>query len=50
MDMVIANGANIYTINDIMAGRQIGTLFKGDGHNKTGGKAYEVYGADWIQE
>ena len=50
VDMVIANGANIYTINDIMAGRQIGTLFKGDGHNKTGGKAYEVYGADWIQE
>lgn len=26
-DMVIANGANIYTINDIMAGKKIGTLF-----------------------
>ena len=26
-DMVIANGRNIYTINDIMAGKKIGTLF-----------------------
>lgn len=26
-DMVIANGANIYSINDIMAGKKIGTLF-----------------------
>ena len=26
-DMVIANGANIYAINDIMAGKKIGTLF-----------------------
>lgn len=26
-DMVIANGKNIYTINDIMAGKKIGTLF-----------------------
>ena len=26
-DMVIANGDNIYTINDIMAGKKIGTLF-----------------------
>ena len=26
-DMVIANGQNIYTINDIMAGKKVGTLF-----------------------
>ena len=26
-DMVIANGENIYTINDVMAGKKIGTLF-----------------------
>lgn len=26
-DMVIANGANIYTINDVMAGKKVGTLF-----------------------
>lgn len=26
-DMVIANGDNIYTINDIMAGKKVGTLF-----------------------
>lgn len=26
-DMVIANGNNIYTINDIMAGKKVGTLF-----------------------
>ncbi|WP_333676921.1 glutamate 5-kinase [Muricomes intestini] len=27
VDMVIANGKNIYSINDIMAGKKIGTLF-----------------------
>lgn len=26
-DMVIANGHNIYTINDVMAGKKVGTLF-----------------------
>ena len=26
-DMVIANGQNIYTIHDIMAGKKVGTLF-----------------------
>lgn len=26
-EMVIANGANIYTINDVMAGKKVGTLF-----------------------
>ena len=26
-DMVIANGDNIYTINDVMAGKKVGTLF-----------------------
>ena len=26
-DMVIANGENIYTINDVMAGKRVGTLF-----------------------
>ena len=25
--MVIANGDNIYTINDVMAGKKVGTLF-----------------------
>lgn len=32
-DMVIANGANIYTINDIMAGKKIGTLFLTQEHS-----------------
>lgn len=27
VDMIIANGNNIYTVNDIMAGKKIGTLF-----------------------
>lgn len=27
VDMVIANGDNIYTINDILAGKKVGTLF-----------------------
>ncbi len=26
-DMIIANGRNIYTINDVMAGKKVGTLF-----------------------
>lgn len=34
-DMVIANGDNIYTINDIMAGKKVGTLFV-SGHEKDG--------------
>lgn len=33
-DMVIANGANIYTINDIMAGKKIGTLFVAESEGK----------------
>ena len=33
-DMVIANGDNIYTINDIMAGKKIGTLFLSKEHRK----------------
>ncbi|SHJ85209.1 glutamate 5-kinase [Hespellia stercorisuis DSM 15480] len=31
-DMIIANGANIYTINDIMAGKKVGTLFLSKEH------------------
>ena len=26
-DMVIANGSNIFTINEVMEGKEIGTLF-----------------------
>lgn len=33
-DMVIANGDNIYTINDIMAGKKVGTLFLSRQHGK----------------
>lgn len=33
-DMVIANGDNIYTINDIMAGKKVGTLFLSKEHGK----------------
>ena len=32
-DMVIANGANICAINDIMAGKKIGTLFMAEREN-----------------
>lgn len=39
-DMVIANGNNIYTINDIMAGKKVGTLFLAQGH--TFGEENEV--------
>ena len=35
-DMVIASGDNIYTINDIMAGKKIGTLFLSCGSGYTG--------------
>lgn len=35
-DMVIANGDNIYTINDIMAGKKIGTLFVAELEEKQG--------------
>ena len=40
-DMVIANGDNIYAINDIMAGKKVGTLFlaknqRYDGENELG--------------
>ena len=31
-DMVIANGENIYSINDVMAGKRIGTLFLSKEH------------------
>lgn len=36
VDMVIANGENIYTINDVLAGKKIGTLFlaKGSGFDE----------------
>ena len=33
-DMIIANGDNIYAINDIMAGKKIGTLFLSKEHGK----------------
>ena len=33
-DMVIANGGNIYSINDIMAGKKIGTLFLSKDHGE----------------
>ena len=33
-DMVIASGENIYAINDIMAGKKIGTLFLSKEHGK----------------
>ena len=33
-DMVIASGDNIYAINDIMAGKKIGTLFLSKEHGK----------------
>lgn len=33
-DMVIANGDNIYAINDIMAGKKIGTLFLSKEHGR----------------
>ena len=33
-DMVIASGDNIYAINDIMAGKKIGTLFLSREHGK----------------
>ena len=36
-DMIIANGENIYTINDIMAGKKVGTLFLSREH----GERYE---------
>lgn len=36
-DMVIANGNNIYTINDIMAGKKVGTLFLSKDHQYEGG-------------
>lgn len=36
-DMIIANGENIYTINDIMAGKKVGTLFLSQEH----GEKYE---------
>lgn len=33
-DMVIANGDNIYAINDIMAGKKVGTLFLSKEHGR----------------
>ena len=35
-DMVIANGDNIYAINDIMAGKKVGTLFLAKNHRYDG--------------
>ena len=37
-DMVIANGENIYAINDIMAGKRVGTLFLSKEHRRDMGK------------
>ena len=37
VDMVIANGENIYSINDIMAGKKIGTLFLSKDRRYEGG-------------
>ncbi len=37
-DMVIANGDNIYAINDIMAGKKVGTLFLAKNHRYDGEK------------
>ncbi len=36
VDMVIANGENIYTINDVLAGKKIGTLFLSKNSGYTG--------------
>lgn len=36
VDMVIANGDNIYTINDILAGKKVGTLFLSKDSGYTG--------------
>lgn len=36
VDMVIANGDNIYTINDILAGKKVGTLFLSKNSGYTG--------------
>lgn len=36
-DMVIANGDNIYAINDIMAGKKVGTLFLSRDRRQEGG-------------
>ena len=33
-DMIIANGDSIYTINDIMAGKKVGTLFLSKQHGE----------------
>lgn len=33
-DMIIANGANIYSINDVMAGKKVGTLFLSRQHQE----------------
>ena len=35
-DMVIANGDNIYAINDIMTGKKVGTLFLAKNHRYDG--------------
>lgn len=39
-DMVIANGDNIYAINDIMAGKKVGTLFLSKNHRYEGENEY----------
>lgn len=39
-DMVIADGHNIYTINDIMAGKKIGTLFLSEDKEYIGENEY----------
>lgn len=41
-DMVIANGRNIYLINDIMEGREVGTLFLAKQEKKRMTKRYVV--------
>lgn len=37
VDMVIANGKNIYTINDVIAGKKVGTLFLSNQNQHDGG-------------
>lgn len=37
VDMLIADGSNIYVINDIVNGKKVGTLFLAQGHSYHGG-------------
>ncbi len=46
-DMVIANGENIYLINDIMAGKKVGTLFLSHKHGQDAGDEYSPKRAEY---